>query len=134
MADKNMQKLPNGKWEYLVDEKNELNVVADTAEEAERMAKAYFKGNKSLAKKAHFPSGVRESAYHRGKSVSKHRLTPTGGKIVRVRRLGEIPHNPFPSSNIERYSSIIASMKIFGLAIYFPDFRCYNAIRHCRRK
>lgn len=51
MAEKNMQKLPNGKWEYLVDEKNELIVVADTAEEAERMAQAYFKGDKSLARK-----------------------------------------------------------------------------------
>ena len=51
MAEKNLQKLPNGKWEYLVDEKNDLVIVADTAQEAERMAQAYFKGDKSAAKK-----------------------------------------------------------------------------------
>ena len=46
-----MQQLPNGKWEYLVDEKNEMIVLADTAQEAERMAQAYFKGDKTAAKK-----------------------------------------------------------------------------------
>lgn len=51
MANEKMQKLPNGKWEYLVDEKNDLVIVADTAQEAERMAQAYFKGDKSAAKK-----------------------------------------------------------------------------------
>lgn len=51
MANENMKKLPNGKWEYLVDEDNEMIVVADTQEEAERMAKAYLAGNKSVAKK-----------------------------------------------------------------------------------
>ena len=51
MANEKLQKLPNGKWEYLVDEKNDLVVVADTAQEAERMAQAYFKGDKSEAKK-----------------------------------------------------------------------------------
>ena len=51
MANEKLQKLPNGKWEYLVDEKNVLVIVADTAQEAERMAQAYFKGDKSAAKK-----------------------------------------------------------------------------------
>lgn len=51
MEEKKLQKLPNGKWEYLVDEKNDLVIVADTAQEAERMAQAYFKGDKSAAKK-----------------------------------------------------------------------------------
>lgn len=51
MDEKKLQKLPNGKWEYLVDEKNDLVIVADTAQEAERMAQAYFKGDKSAAKK-----------------------------------------------------------------------------------
>lgn len=51
MANENMKKLPNGKWEYLVDEDKEMIVVADTQEEAERMAKAYFAGNKAVAKK-----------------------------------------------------------------------------------
>jgi hypothetical protein len=51
MANEKLQKLPNGKWEYLVDEKNDLVIVADTAQEAERMAQAYFKGDKSAAKK-----------------------------------------------------------------------------------
>lgn len=51
MDKKNLQQLPNGKWEYLVDEKNELIVLADTAQEAERMAQAYFKGDKTAAKK-----------------------------------------------------------------------------------
>lgn len=51
MDKKFLKKLPNGKWEYLVDEKNEMIVVADTMEEAQRMAEAYFKGDKSLAKK-----------------------------------------------------------------------------------
>ena len=51
MDEKKLQKLPNGKWENLVDEKNDLVIVADTAQEAERMAQAYFKGDKSAAKK-----------------------------------------------------------------------------------
>ena len=51
MDEKKLQKLPNGKWEYLVDEKGEMIVVADTKEEAERMAKAYFAGDKALARK-----------------------------------------------------------------------------------
>ena len=51
MDEKKLQKLPNGKWEYLVDEKNDLVIVPDTAQEAERMAQAYFKGDKSAAKK-----------------------------------------------------------------------------------
>lgn len=51
MDKKNLQRLPNGKWEYLVDEKNELIVLADTSQEAERMAQAYFKGDKTAAKK-----------------------------------------------------------------------------------
>ncbi len=51
MAKKNLQQLPNGKWEYLVDEEKELIVVADTSEEAERMAQAYFKGDKTAARK-----------------------------------------------------------------------------------
>ncbi len=50
MAD-NIKKLPNGQWEYLVDEKGDMIVVAATKEEAERMAKAYFAGDKSVAKK-----------------------------------------------------------------------------------
>ena len=45
MEEKKLQKLPNGKWEYLVDEKGGMIVVADTKEEAERMAQAYFKGD-----------------------------------------------------------------------------------------
>ena len=36
MEEKKLQKLPNGKWEYLVDEKGGMIVVADTKEEAER--------------------------------------------------------------------------------------------------
>ena len=51
MDEKKLQKLPNGKWEYLVDEKGGMIVVADTKEEAERMAQAYFKGDKALARK-----------------------------------------------------------------------------------
>ena len=51
MANEKLRKLPNGQWEYLVDEKGELIVVADTQAEAERMAKAYFAGNKAIAKK-----------------------------------------------------------------------------------
>ena len=51
MEEKKLQKLPNGKWEYLVDEKGAMIVVADTKEEAERMAQAYFKGDKALARK-----------------------------------------------------------------------------------
>ena len=51
MANEKMKKLPNGKWEYLVDDDGEMIVVADTQEEAERMAKAYFAGDKALAKK-----------------------------------------------------------------------------------
>ena len=47
----NIKKLPNGQWEYLVDEKGDMIVVAATKEEAERMAKAYFAGDKSVAKK-----------------------------------------------------------------------------------
>ena len=51
MEEKKLQQLPNGKWEYLVDVENEMIIVADTAEEAERMAQAYFKGDKTLARK-----------------------------------------------------------------------------------
>jgi hypothetical protein len=51
MANEKIKKLPNGKWEYLVNEEGDMIVVADTLEEAERMAKAYFAGNKSVAKK-----------------------------------------------------------------------------------
>lgn len=51
MANERMKKLPNGKWEYLVDEDGDMIVVADTQEEAERMAEAYFAGNKAVAKK-----------------------------------------------------------------------------------
>ena len=51
MAAEKMKKLPNGQWEYLVDEKGDMIVVASTKEEAERMAKAYFAGDKSVAKK-----------------------------------------------------------------------------------
>ena len=51
MANDKLKKLPNGKWEYLVDEKGDMIVVADTQEEAERLAAAYFKGDKSVAKK-----------------------------------------------------------------------------------
>ena len=51
MGNDKLKKLPNGKWEYLVDEKGDMIVVADTQEEAERLAKAYFDGDKSVAKK-----------------------------------------------------------------------------------
>ncbi len=51
MANEKMKKLPNGKWEFLVDEDGDMIVVADTEEEAKRMAKAYFAGDKSVAKK-----------------------------------------------------------------------------------
>lgn len=51
MGNDKLKKLPNGKWEYLVDEDGDMIVVADTQEEAERLAKAYFSGNKSVAQK-----------------------------------------------------------------------------------
>lgn len=51
MGNDKLKKLPNGKWEYLVDEKGDMIVVADTQDEAERLAKAYFNGDKSVAKK-----------------------------------------------------------------------------------
>jgi len=46
-----LRQLPNGKWEYLVDEAGEMIVLADTREEAERLAEAYRKGETSVARK-----------------------------------------------------------------------------------
>ena len=51
MDGKKLQQLRNGKWEYLVDEEGEMIVVANTKEEAERMAEAYFKGDRTVARK-----------------------------------------------------------------------------------
>lgn len=51
MENKQFKQLPNGMWEYLVDEKEEMIVLAKTQEEAQRMAQAYFKGDTSVAKK-----------------------------------------------------------------------------------
>jgi len=51
MANEKIKKLPNGKWEYLVDEDGDMIVLADTQQEAERMARAYFAGDKAVAKK-----------------------------------------------------------------------------------
>ena len=65
MANGNLKKLPNGKWEYLVDEDGDMIVVADTQDEAERLAAAYFKGDKSVAKKR----VARGTADKAGKSV-----------------------------------------------------------------
>lgn len=49
--DDKLRKLPDGQWEYLVDEEAGLVVVASSEEEAERMAEAYKKGDRSLARK-----------------------------------------------------------------------------------
>lgn len=50
MGNDKLKKLPNGKWAYLVDENGDM-IVADTQEEAERLAKAYINGDKSVVKK-----------------------------------------------------------------------------------
>jgi len=51
MENEMLRQLPNGKWEYLVDEEGEMIVLADTREEAERLAEAYRKGETSVARK-----------------------------------------------------------------------------------
>ena len=46
-----MKKLSNGQWECIVNEKENLAVVAATKEEAQRMAEAYRKGDTTVVRK-----------------------------------------------------------------------------------